>query len=282
MRGNPGSDAPAGGQIRIAGRSYAVDFDRPHSIGINLDFDAPGPTWFGAGAARSTPYVAPGFSGRVASGASCNCSRIELTPHCHGTHTECAGHLTREALDAARVAPLTLLPAWLLSLAPVDAAGSGETSDPVPAPADRLLTRRALASAWPAKPAYAAEALILRTLPNGPDKRRRDYDRDPAAYLSIEAASWLVERGIRHLVLDLPSADHARDGGRLAAHRVFFGLAAGSARLADVRRPEATITELAYIDAGIDDGAYLLSLQLPALGGDAVPSRPVLYPVRVP
>ena len=30
------------------------------------------------------------------------------------------------------------------------------------------------------------------------------------------------------------------------------------------------------------DGAYLLELQVPALGGDAVPSRPLLYALQTP
>ncbi len=29
----------------------------------------------------------------------------------------------------------------------------------------------------------------------------------------------------------------------------------------------------------LPDGLYLLELQVPALGGDAVPSRPLLYPL---
>ena len=96
MRGNPGSDAPAGGQIRIAGRSSrSTSSAAQHRH--RLDFDAPGPTWFGAGGGSQHALVAPGFTGRVASGASCNCSRIDLTPHCNGTHTECAGHLTARA-----------------------------------------------------------------------------------------------------------------------------------------------------------------------------------------
>ena len=60
----------------------------------------------------------------------------------------------------------------------------------------------------------------------------------------------------------------------------FFGLPAGSVALAAVGRPQCTITELAFIDDAVADGSYLLSLQLPALGGDALPSRPLLYPVR--
>ena len=83
-----------------------------------------------------------------------------------------------------------------------------------------------------------------------------------------------------HLLLDVPSADRADDGGHLSAHREFFGLPGGSTSLAEVRRPHCTITELVYVEDRVADGAYLLSLQIPALGGDAVPSRPLLYPVR--
>ena len=37
------------------------------------------------------------------------------------------------------------------------------------------------------------------------------------------------------------------------------------------------MTELAFGPDEARDGAWLLELQLPALGGDAVPSRPLLY-----
>jgi hypothetical protein len=48
-------------------------------------------------------------------------------------------------------------------------------------------------------------------------------------------------------------------------------------QLAAATRAAATVTELAYIPDSIADGAYLLELQVPALTGDAVPSRPLLY-----
>jgi hypothetical protein len=88
-----------------------------------------------------------------------------------------------------------------------------------------------------------------------------------------------VSRGVLHLVVDLPSIDRAHDEGRLTAHRLFFGLPRGSVRLAEATRAAATITELAFVPEALTDGAYLLELQVPALGGDAVPSRPLLYPL---
>ena len=213
-------------------------------------------------------------------GGSCNCELITLIPHSNGTHTECAGHLTRERLDAWRIVPAGLVPALLLS---VEAeAPAGEGTDPAPQPTDRLITRRALERAWPAVLPFVPRAVVIRTLPNTPDKRTRDYTGQTPPYLSQEAAALLVSRGVLHLVVDVPSIDRAHDEGRLTAHRLFFGLPRGSVQLAAATRPAATSTELAFIPDTIADGAYLLELQVPALDGDAVPSRPLLYALEEP
>ncbi len=58
---------------------------------------------------------------------------------------------------------------------------------------------------------------------------------------------------------------------------MFFGLPPGATALAAAARPDATVTELAFVPDAAADGAYLLELQVPALGGDAVPCRPLLY-----
>ena len=50
--------------------------------------------------------------------------------------------------------------------------------------------------------------------------------------------------------------------------------------MAEAARPQATITELAFIAPMVRDGWYLLDLQVPAFLTDAAPSRPLLYPVR--
>jgi kynurenine formamidase len=126
---------------------------------------------------------------------------------------------------------------------------------------------------------FDPRALVVRTLPNQPDKQHQDYSDSTPPYLSRESAELLVERGIEHLVVDLPSIDRAHDEGRLTAHRVFFGLPPGSVALAQATRARATVTELAYVPNTAADGPYLLELQVPALGGDAVPSRPLLYRV---
>ena len=255
--------------LRVGARDVVVDLSRPVSLARELDFQGAQPQHFGAPAATSRPYRAPGFSGSVATGASCNCDVISVIPHCNGTHTEAAGHLSTERLDAARVVPPGLLPALLITVAPVAAAAVNETSDPRPQAGDFLITRAGIESAWPAQTPFAAQALVIRST-----------GAPAVPYLSRDAAQSLVQHGIQHLVVDLPSLDREHDEGRLTAHRIFFGLPAGVSSLQQVERPGATVTELALIPEEIPDGAYLLELQIPAWRGDAIPSRPLLYALR--
>jgi kynurenine formamidase len=269
-------------RIAVGGRELSIDVSRPVILAVALDFAGPQPRHFGAPRASSQPFETAGFKGSVERGASCNCELITLIPHCNGTHTECVGHLTREPVDAWRVVPAGFLPALLLSVTAEAAGAAAESSEPAPLANDRLITRRALERGWPVNAPFEAQALLIRTLPNAADKRARDYGAEPPPYLSQEAAQLLVSRGILHLIVDVPSIDRAHDEGRLTAHRIFFGLPPGSVQLGAAARPGATITELAFMPDELADGAYLLELQVPALGGDAVPSRPLLYRLMGP
>ena len=263
-------------RLDIDGVGLLADLAAGLSLSRPLHFEAPQLRCFGAEAPRSEPLRVGHFTGRIADGASCNASVLTFAPHAHGTHTECVSHLTREPLDAWRVIPQRLLVAVLLSVVP-------ETGGSADAPAeDAVITREALRSAWPMPPSdrLVARAAVIRTLPNAPGKSTSAAQDGLPPYLAAPAAEELVARGIAHLVLDVPSADRVEDGGVLAAHRIFFGLPAGSCALPEARRADCTITELAYIDGGLPDGWYLLSLQSPCIDGDAVPSRPVLYPLR--
>lgn len=245
-------------RVQVNGRDVEVDLSRPIEIALELNFDANQPRHFGAPAATSQPFAVPGFSGSVATGASCNCNIITLIPHCNGTHTECVGHLTNERIDAHRVAPKGLIPAVLITIDPTDT--TQETTDPKPQPGDKLVTRTALKRNWPRE--YQPAAVVIRTTAE--------------CYLTRDAAEFLVTQGIEHLVVNLPSIDRAHDEGRLTAHRIFFGLPRGATA---ATRPQATVTEFAQIPPEVPDGAYLLEIQVPAIAGDAVPSRPLLYPL---
>jgi arylformamidase len=262
--------------IALGGREVRVDLSGPVDLSVPLNFHGPQPRHFGAPAASAAALQVGEFVGAVAEGGSCNCEVVTFIPHCNGTHTECVGHLTREALDAWRVVPAGLIAALLISVTPEAATQARETGDPRGQPHEPLVTRRALERGWQRAP-FEPRALIIRTLPNPIAKRSRDYSGQSPPYLSREAAQLLVERGILHLVVDLPSIDREQDDGRLSAHRLFFGLPPAQSVLAAATRPDATVTELAYVPDEVADGAFLLELQVPALGGDAVPSRPLLY-----
>ncbi len=260
------------------GRRFRADVGDPVSIAISLDFKGPQPSCFDAPRAESRALRAGPFVGDTRAGGSCNCEILTLAPHCNGTHTECVGHVTEERVAVSERVPGGLSLARLVTVAPVAASDSTEGSDPGPAPGDRLLTASGLEAALASGDAPPTSALVVRTRTDEPHRAYRGPA--PAPYLTREAAAFLVARGIETLVLDLPSADRADDGGKLTAHRVFFGLPPGSRRAADASRPRASITELAWIGPGIPDGLYLLDLQLPAFLTDAAPSRPLLFAVH--
>ena len=263
------------------GWQLVADLADPLPIAVPLDFGGPQPGFHSAPPATSRALRAGGFVGDTREGGSCNCEQLTLVPHCNGTHTECLGHVTDERISIAETLRGGMHLALLLSVQPVAAGSTDETSDPPPEPEDRLVTAAALARGRDAHAGLSPQALVVRTLPNSLDRMSRQYAGPaPAPFLSREAAEWLVAASVAHLGLDIPSADRADDRGRLTAHRVFFGLPPGSRRSADAGRPHATITELAFIAPMVRDGWYLLDLQVPAFLSDAAPSRPLLYPVR--
>lgn len=267
-------------ELIIGGQKVRVAMDRGVSLAIPVEFNgAIGPRHFGAPAPASKPWSVGSFSGSVATGASCNCATLSLIPHCQMTHTESVAHLTREAGDAWRVVPRGLLSAVVVSVRPEPARETSESTDPQPWGTDVLITQRRLRAAWPMVRMVDPVAAVIRTLPNEAAKKSRDYSDLIPPYFTREAMQWLVEKRIEHLVVDVPSVDRSHDEGRLVGHRLFFGLPPGSQARGDAARSRATITELAFIPDEVPDGPCILSLAVPALGGDAVPSQPIVYPL---
>jgi len=86
----------------------------------------------------------------------------------------------------------------------------------------------------------------------------------------------IIELGIKHLLVDLPSIDRIFDDGKLVNHRRFWNVAPGSHEVTSVTRLNSTITELIYVPDNIKDGRYLLNLQIAPFDSDCSPSRPVL------
>jgi kynurenine formamidase len=116
------------------------------------------------------------------------------------------------------------------------------------------------------------DAIVIRTLPNLQDKKSMKYSNTNPPYLLEEAAIYLREKGIKHLLIDLPSVDKEKDNGELLSHNAFWNTA-GETRM------NATITEFIYVPNDVEDGEYLLNLMIAPFENDATPSKPVLYKI---
>lgn len=267
-------------QVDIGGRRYRVKLERPASISIPLVFDGPQPSHFGVAPARAAALESGGFTGDTRRGGSCNVDEIRLTPHCNGTHTECVGHISEQRIAIREVLQEALIPATLVTLTPRPAAETGERYLPAPEAGDMLLTRADLQAALAEADGGFLAALVVRTLPNDPAKMRRDYLAAPPPFFSLDAMALLLERGVRHLLVDIPSIDRIFDEGRLSAHRIFWEVPQGSHRIDPATVSRRTITEMIYLPDTLEDGAYLLNIQIPDFALDAAPSRVWLYGVE--
>lgn len=209
------------------------------------------------------PVRGDGFTGAVSEGGSVNFRNIRFNPHGHGTHTECYGHITPEVHSVNQLLRTYHHPALLRSIEPETA--TEPHAEYGIEPGDAIITANQLPDG-PLPPAF-----ILRTLPNSPDKLRKAYSNTNPPYFAADAMQKLVNAGVEHLLLDMPSVDRESDGGALRAHHIFWGLPAAP-------RTHCTITEMVYAPDVLADGLYLLNLQVAPFENDASPSRPVLYP----
>lgn len=251
--------------FQIAGQHYTADLNRPLDISIAIHPGGPR-AWY-VDPVKIEPVRTERFTGSVAEGGAVNFRNIAFNPHGHGTHTETSGHIDREISSINQVLRNHFFTARLITAMPEIYAGP-ETSEIKKG--DRVITPRQLGHAADYKDIQAA---VIRSLPNGIDKKTRDYSNTNPTFFSPEALTFLRKAGIVHLLTDLPSVDREEDGGALLAHRAFWrsGLPGDSA---------ATITEFIYVPDSVPDGCYLLNLQTAAFENDACPCRPVLFAAR--
>ena len=241
--------------INFKTKDYIVDLSKPLDISIGLRGDAKNPVAWYLDAPKITPVKDGDFIGKVSEGASVNFNNIQFNPHAHGTHTECVGHISREFYSINQTLKTFFFFAKLISVEPET---KGE---------DKVISEAILKEKIQPN---GTEALIIRTLPNFREKQTKKYSYTNWPYLSEEAAVYLRNSGIKHLLIDLPSVDKEKDGGKLLAHKAFWNYPKNT-------RFDATITELVYVPNSIEDGNYLLNLQIASFENDASPSKPVLY-----
>lgn len=241
--------------IKIGTDTYGWSFKEYHSIAIPfLTNDKHVNAWY-VPPIEKKAFTAGDFVGSVEAGASVNFFDIKLNPHGNGTHTECLGHITleNESLKDVQIDPF--LSAQLISVQPDNMEG------------DYVITKAHL-SLLNSK----VDALIIRTLPNSDDKISKQYTGSNPAYLTEEAALFIHDSGIKHILIDTPSVDKEDDGGKLLAHKAFWGFHSK-------KRHSSTITEMIYVPTEIKDGLFLLNLQFLPIENDASPSNPIIFPL---
>lgn len=241
--------------IHYKKENYTIDLSKPLDISLSLRGDDKNPVAWYLKAPKITPVQEGDWVGKVSKGGSVNFNNVFFNPHGHTTHTECVGHITPEFHSINESLKTFFFAARLISVEPEKING------------DEVITKQQLKSHFKQG---EVQAVIIRTLPNSIAKRSKHYSHTNWPYLHEEAAVYLRECGVEHLLIDLPSVDREEDGGRLLAHKAFWNYPKNT-------RFAATITELVYVPSRIEDGFYFLNLQPASFENDAAPSKPVLY-----
>ncbi|MEO5788690.1 cyclase family protein [Gelidibacter sp.] len=243
--------------IQYQSNTYVIDLSKPLDISIPLRASKENINAWYIGKPEIEPVKNGDWVGSIKAGAAINFNTIQFNPHAHGTHTECIGHITEEFHSINKNLKHFFFTAELISVAPENYLK------------DTIISKQQIEVLLKGK---KPEALVVRTLPNTKSKKNRHYSETNWTYLTEEAMVFIRERGILHVLIDLPSVDREHDGGKLLAHKAFWDFDGD-------RRIHCTITEFIYVKNKIKDGSYLLNLQIAPFENDATPSKPVLYKI---
>lgn len=244
-------------EIEIRDKRYWWETDQPLDLSIPLLAWPDQPNAFFAPPFDTTPVREGSFTASIAAGSPVNSFNIQINPHGNGTHTECLAHIEQSKWNIRQALPRSLFDAELVTVHLTKGPNG-----------DRFISRESLEQL--VGNGRRAEALIVRTLPNPPEKRFYKYGGNNPPFFALKSMEWITSEGYAHLLCDLPSVDPEKDEGKLQAHREFW-------HKQDNLRFFKTITELIYIDNSIKDGLYLLDLQILNIDLDASPSRPLIY-----
>ena len=245
--------------------NFEVDLSKPIDISISLSNTDENPIAWYIEKPVIEPVVFGDWIGKVSEGSSStNFNNIFFNPHGHGTHTECLGHITKEFYSINQSLKQFFFLAELISIQP-------EIQNE-----DLVITKIQIENALNG---ISPEAIIIRTLPNTSEKLSKKYSNTNPPYLSEEAAIFIRESGIQHLLIDLPSVDKEHDQGKLLAHKAFWNVKDVANLNADARI-NSTITEMIFVNDAVKDGSYLLNLQIAPFENDASPSKPILFAIK--
>jgi kynurenine formamidase len=270
-------------KIEHKNQIFKIDLSKPIDISIPLTNTDENPVAWYIEKPVIEPVVFGDWIGKVSEGkSSTNFNNIFFNPHGHGTHTECLGHITKDFYSINQSLKQFFFLARLITVEP-EMIGEDLviTKDQVQKAMHISISLNLKISdilSTSTSDGVMVEALIIRTLPNQTEKKSRKYSNTNPPYLSEDAAAFIRESEIQHLLIDLPSVDKEHDEGKLLAHKAFWNVK-NTVHLNTDARLNATITEMIFVSDEIEDGNYLLNLQIASFENDASPSKPVLYKI---
>lgn len=244
--------------VQYNSRKLKINFSKPLDISMPMKASKNNVNAWYVGEPRIEPEKDGDWVAAVSEGASVNFNNIHFNPHAHGTHTECAGHITEKVHSINKNLKQFFFLAEVITVAPENYLK------------DKVISKKQIMFALGNK---KRDAIIIRTIPNTKEKLSKQYSNTNWTYLQEDAVKFLVKKGIKHLLIDLPSIDKEKDGGELVGHNVFWNTS-GKLRL------DATITEFIFVPNAVEDGEYFLNLQIAPFENDATPSKPILYKIE--
>lgn len=259
------------------GQRYSFQTEKGIDLSISLNPNGPR-AWY-VEPMRIEPVRTEQFLGSVAEGGAVNFRDVYFNPHGHGTHTENVGHIVDTDFPVVKSLDSSHFMANLVTVELRQGVSQGLTegaTQDLPQDRSQNLETQVSEPDWVVSEESLlgidlnCEALIIRTKPNDHSKTQRQYSGTNFPYLTLGAMQRIVDAGVQHLLIDLPSVDREEDVGALAAHHLFWNVPAEP-------NFQKTITELIYVPNEIADGTYVLNLQVSNFANDAAPSRPMLF-----
>jgi kynurenine formamidase len=216
---------------------------------------------------RKTFVYKDKFIGNVGEGGACNVDILNYVPH-GLTHIETSAHILMQDENAVTIKDIPVQNlsglVYLLDITDIDAeAGRSVRWQDVEAKLKKIT--------------LPIRMLALKTQASL-QPRDTDFSGKDFLYLSPETAEKLhdFKPRINCLLLDLPSIDRESDGGKLAAHRHFFGLPQKGCRWED--KEKRTLVELAWF-SDLQEGYYYAFITPQRFQTNAVSTGIVFHPL---
>ena len=173
-------------KIKYNSKFYTINLLQPIDISIPLRASKDNVNAWYIDPPKIEPVKDGEWVASVSEGACINFNNISFNPHGHGTHTECVGHITEKVHSINQNLKQFFFLAEVVTVAPEKLKG------------DFVISKKQLQFALGNK---KRDAVVIRTIPNMKDKLSKQYSHTNPTYLLEEAAIFLREKGIKHLML---------------------------------------------------------------------------------